>query len=315
MTTTSALAIPTRPETSRTELGDRALGAMLGLAVGDALGCTLEFEERDAHPLLTEVVGGGAFNMPPGCWTDDTSMALCLSDTLVRCGRVDHRHFLNRLTAWWLGGENSPVGYRVDVGRTVDAALNRYQRTAGEESASAKPDTAGNGSLVRVAPVVLLHHRSREQARAAAQAQSLATHAAPECLDACAYLADVLVEALNGRDRDEVLRPLPWQGASTVEAIAAGSWRSKSRAEIKSTGYVIDTLEAALWAVGGATDFEDALVRAVNLADDADSVGAVTGQLAGAIWGADSIPGRWLEPLAWTRTLHTRSEQLLARLD
>ena len=288
---------------------------MLGLAIGDALGCTLEFADRDVYPLHTEMVGGGAFNMPPGCWTDDTSMALCLSDTLVKCGGVDHRHFLNRLTAWWLGGENSPVGYRVDVGRTVDAALNLYQRTAGEQSASAKPDTAGNGSLVRVAPVALLHHRSHEQARAAARAQSLATHAAPECLDACAYLADVLVEALNGRDRDQALRPRAWQGTPAVKAIAAGSWRTKARAEIRSTGYVIDTLEAALWAVGGATDFEDAIVRAVNLADDADSVGAVAGQLAGAIWGAGRIPVRWLEPLAWTRTLRTRSEQLIARLD
>jgi ADP-ribosyl-[dinitrogen reductase] hydrolase len=289
---------------------DRAIGAFLGLAVGDALGATLEFTIRDTQPLHTELTGGGVFGWPPGCWTDDTSMALCLADTLLKHGGVDPVHLMHRFLDWRSGGENSPVGYCFDIGTITADALDRYNRGAPPYAGSPDPATAGNGSLVRVAPVAILHHRSVSLAMRDAQLQSLTTHGAAECLDACAFVAMLLVEAINGEGKEAVLRARTWAGSPAVTALASGSWRGRAREEIRSTGYVIDTLEAALWAVGRSSTPEEALITAVNLAGDADSVGAVTGQLAGALWGASAIPPRWLTGLAWRRALKCRAATL-----
>lgn len=294
-------------------IADRAQGAWLGLAVGDALGTTLEFSRRDAEPHHTEMTGGGPFRLQPGVWTDDTSMALCLADTLLATGEVDPRDLITRFIGWWRNGEYSVTGSCFDIGNTTRAALERFERTGDPLAGDTAVPAAGNGSLMRLAPVALFYCDDREVAGAAARLQSQTTHAADECLDACEAFAHLLVDAFAGKPKAELLNAAPPRATGQVAEILAGSWRAKPRAAISSSGYVIHTLEAALWAVGQASSFEEALVLAVNLGDDADTVGAVTGQLAGAIWGASAIPSRWIERLAWRDQLVGTGKALLRK--
>ena len=151
---------------------------------------------------------------------------------------------------------------------------------------------------MRLAPVAARWWRDPEMAEVVARRQSLTTHAAPEAVDACALLARMLVGAIEGGGREAVLAPRVdpgWQ--PSIRAVAAGGWRGKAEAEVRSTGYVVHTLEAAVWAFAGAACFEGAVLRAVNLGGDADTVGAVAGQIAGAVYGVGSIPERWTRRL------------------
>lgn len=287
---------------------DRALGALLGLAVGDALGTTLEFSCRDSLPHHTEMTGGGPFNLAPGQWTDDTAMALALADSLVTCGGFNAQDLMTRFTAWWRHGAYSCTGTCFDVGQTTAEALKQFNRTGQPFTGSINPGTAGNGSLMRLAPVALFALHKADTAISIARDQSRTTHAAPEAVEACAFLVTLLREAILGEP--SVLDPRSWPGPAKISDIAMGAWRSKSRPQIRSSGYVVDTLEAALWCVQQTTSFEDALVLAVNLGNDADTVGAVTGQLAGAFYGAHLIPRRWMSRLAWSRQITTLAANL-----
>ena len=143
---------------------DRALGCLFGLAVGDALGTTLEFATRDARPHLTDMVGGGPFGLRPGEWTDDTSMALCLADCLIACGELDQGDLMERFVRWWQEGENSHSGRCFDIGTTTQRALQRFIETGDPVAGATDPGTAGNGSVMRLAPVALRWADNAEQA-------------------------------------------------------------------------------------------------------------------------------------------------------
>lgn len=282
---------------------DRARGALIGLAVGDALGTTLEFEARDAHRLHTEMTGGGPFGLDPGVWTDDTSMALALADSLLTRGRLDAADLQDRFGRWMEHGDYSPTGTCFDIVVTTRQALARYRRTGDPFAGPTGEDTAGNGSLMRLGPAVLFALDNPAACRMLAAQQSRTTHGAPQAVQACAFFADLLRRAIGGEGKESLLSGQDWDGHPAVQVVAAGSWRGKARTAIRSSGYVIHTLEAALWSVAETDNFEAALVLAVNLADDADTVGAVTGQLAGAIYGMDALPARWLDKLAWRERL------------
>lgn len=275
---------------------DRALGALLGLAVGDALGTTLEFSPRDSQPHHSEMIGQGPFDLAPGVWTDDTAMALALADNLLANGDLDQADLMRRFVAWWRKGEYSPTGHCFDIGNTTRQALLRFERTGDPRSGDTDPLSAGNGCLMRLSPVAIYCRHDMDLARARARQQSETTHAAAECLAASADFCGLLVHALNGASKERVLE-LALE--ATLPLIADGGWQIMERHQVRASGYVMDSLEAALWAVHNASSFEDALLRAVNLGDDADTVGAITGQLAGAIWGLSAIPERWLKSLAW----------------
>jgi ADP-ribosyl-[dinitrogen reductase] hydrolase len=289
---------------------DRALGCLLGLAVGDALGTTLEFAVRDTHPPLTDIVGGGPFRLKPGEWTDDTSMALCLADSLIARGGLDQRDLMEQFVRWWREGHNSHNGRCFDIGSTTREALNRFLQTGDPIAGSTDPNTAGNGSVMRLAPVALRWAGDPSQAIAAARAQSVTTHAAPAAVEGCALLTEILVEAIATGDKAAVLRHRSASEPS-IAAIAAGSWRGKDRDAIRSSGYVVHTLEAALWCVERSDSFSEAVLLAANLAGDADTVAAVTGQIAGALWGCGAVPGRWLDRLTWREAIERRGHHLV----
>ncbi len=292
-------------------VSDRALGSLLGLAVGDALGTTLEFSDRDTQPPLIDIVGGGPFRLRPGEWTDDTSMALCLADSLIACGDLDQRDLMERFVRWWQEGYNSHNGRCFDIGITTRNALDRFQDSGDPIAGSTDPNTAGNGSVMRLAPVALCWVNEPAQAIAAARAQSVTTHGAPAAVEGCALLADVLVAAITSGDKPVVLQRRS-AAEPSIAAIAAGSWRGKGRGDIKSSGYIIDTLEAALWCIAHTDNFMDAVLLAANLGGDADTVAAVTGQIAGALWGCKAIPVHWLQQLAWCDQIAQKGRELLA---
>jgi ADP-ribosyl-[dinitrogen reductase] hydrolase len=277
----------------------RATGALLGLAVGDALGTTLEFRPRDSYPHIEDIVGGGPFRLEPGQWTDDTSMALCLADSLLADGGLDQRDLMARFVRWWQRGERSATGCCFDIGNTTRAALQRFIETGDPVSGSRDPSTGGNGSLMRLAPVAIRWHADSAFAAEAARRQSEVTHGAAEALEACVFFAELLVEAIDGAPKGVLFLPRGVDAGPAVAAIARGTWRHKQRAEIRSSGYVVHTLEAALWCVYRSTSFREAVLLAANLGDDADTVAAVTGQLAGALWGEGGIPAEWRGRVAW----------------
>jgi ADP-ribosyl-[dinitrogen reductase] hydrolase len=289
---------------------DRALGAFLGLAIGDALGTTLEFEARDARAPVYDMVGGGPFDLLPGQWTDDTSMALCLGDSLIACDGLDERDLMERFCRWYQAGENSCTGGCFDIGITTRSALEQFRSTGNPVAGPTDASTAGNGSIMRLAPVALRYWNDNEGLRDVARRQSYTTHGAQEAVDGCEALASLLASLIGGKPLTDALSAFHGPFSGAVQAVMNGSWRGKTRSEIRSSGYVIHTLEAALWVVSKTTTFRDAVLLAVNLADDADTVGAVTGQIAGAAYGVSSIPEEWFTRLAWNARLADVADRL-----
>lgn len=284
-------------------LCDRAVGAMLGLAVGDALGTTLEFAPRDTRPRLTDMIGGGPFHLAPGEWTDDTAMALALMDSLIAHPGLDETDLMDRFVAWYERGTYSCTGRCFDIGSTTRTALVRYKMRGNPIAGSDDTMSAGNGSLMRLAPVAIRHWNDPHTVRDVAARQSRTTHAALEAVDACIAFAQLLAEAITGTPRSEVMRPRAENLVGGIPSIVAGSWRGRNRDAISSSGYVAHSLEAALWCVGRTGNFRDAVLLAANLGDDADTTAAITGQLAGALYGASGIPLEWRQRLAWGERL------------
>ena len=301
----------------KTESLSRYRGCLLGLAVGDALGTTLEFSPPGTFTPIEDMIGGGPFNLKPGQWTDDTSMALCLATSLIERSGFDPIDQLDRYVRWWREGYLSSTGTCFDIGSTVRSALTQFMQTRASHPGSTDPRTAGNGSLMRLAPVVLYYARQPQQAIHFAAESSRTTHGALEAVDACRYFAALILDALSGADKEELLSDQTdrWNTAPLapqIAAIAAGSFKHKQPPQIRGTGYVIDSLEAALWAFYHATDFREGALLAVNLGDDADTTGAVYGQLAGAFYGEDHIPTAWRDTIAQRELILELADKLYA---
>ncbi|MBA4378927.1 MAG: ADP-ribosylglycohydrolase [Gemmatimonas sp.] len=278
----------------------RFRGCLLGLAVGDAVGTTLEFSPRGSFAPLTDMVGGGPFGLQPGQWTDDTSLALCLATSLVERGGFDADDQMRRYCRWRDEGYLSSAGACFDIGNATAAALDRYRRDGDPFAGSTGPGTAGNGSLMRLAPVPMFWCPDIDAAERFAGESSRTTHGAPECVDACRLFARILVRALRGEPKDAVLLGDAdgFAAAPRIAAIARGGYRDKSEHEIHGAGYVVASLEAALWAFARTDSFAGAVLAAANLGEDADTTAAVCGQVAGAFYGEGGIPAHWLQRLA-----------------
>ena len=292
---------------------DRFRGCLLGLAVGDALGTTLEFRAPGSFEPITDMVGGGPFDLRPGEWTDDTSMALCLATSLVRRRGFDPRDQMNRYVNWEQSGYLSSNGRCFDIGNTVRDALATYRETGDPFAGPIRPDAAGNGSLMRLAPVVMFFHPDRELALHFSRESSRTTHGALECLEACELFAELLLRALDGEPRERILAPVERSFASpAIQSIAAMPRANRGRGALRATGYVVHCLESALWCFGEARSFADAVLLAANLGDDADTTAAVCGQLAGAHYGGSAIPGGWLERLVMSQEIAALADALQA---
>lgn len=293
---------------------ERFRGCLLGLAVGDAVGTTLEFKPKGSFTPITDMVGGGPFRLQPGEWTDDTSMALCLAISLLECHGFNADDQMQRYCRWRDQGYLSSNGYCFDIGNTVNGSLRRYQAEGNPYAGVTDAWAAGNGSLMRLAPVPLFYFSEPEQAEHYAAESSRTTHGAAECLDACRLFSRQLLRALNGDTKEQILcADDTFYGTPKIQKIALGDYRTKDEEGIRGTGYVVDCLEAALWCFFTMDNFEAAILKAANLGDDADTTAAVCGQLAGAYYGLSGIPRHWLDRLVQREMIQDIADRLYQR--
>ncbi len=299
----------------------RYRGCLLGLAAGDAVGTTLEFELPGSFTPIDDMCGGGPFNLMSGQWTDDTSMALCLATSLIEKNGFDARDQMSRYVRWWKEGYLSSTGRCFDIGNTVRGALARFVQNGEPFAGSVAIDQAGNGSLMRLAPVPLFFAGEPIKAVAMSGESSNTTHATPAAVDACRYFAGLIVGALNGVDKNSLLAPLfcPVDGywktnplQTAIAAIAEGSFKTRNPPQIRGTGFVVSSLEAAMWAFYHADSYREAILLAANLGDDADTTAAICGQLAGAYWGDVGIPAKWIELLTMREAIISLADRLYA---
>jgi len=299
---------------------DRYRGCLLGLATGDALGTTLEFKAPGSFTPITDIIGGGPFNLMPGQWTDDTSLALCLAESLIEKRNFDPIDQLERFVRWWKQGHLSSTGTCFDIGNTTSYSLDRFIVTGETITDRVHRVTAGNGSLMRLAPVPLFYANSPEKAIELSGESSKTTHGAINAIDACRYFSALIVGTIHGEKKHTILSdhysPIKdyWTNnplSKEISKIASGSFKQREPPEIRGTGYVVNTLEAALWAFNKSKNFKDGCLLAVNLGDDSDTTGAVYGQIAGAFYGDRGIPDAWKEKLALRDIITDYAERLL----
>ena len=297
----------------------RFAGCLSGLACGDAVGTSVEFRRRGTFPELTDMVGGGPFNLLPGQWTDDTSMALCLAESLCRDRKKGEDAFdpndqMQRYLRWRNEGYISSTGRCFDIGNTVAKALSGYEKTGNPYSGPTEIRSAGNGSIMRLAPIAMYYFNSLDDTAKFAELSSKTTHGAQEAVDACHLFSLMLNSALSGKPKDEILfNTNPLKNLSpSLELIQKGSYREKTIDQIKGSGYVIESLEAALWCFYHTDNFRDAILKAVNLGDDADTTAAVCGQIAGAYYGIDYMPHEWIYKLAYREKILDFAKNLYA---
>jgi len=297
---------------------NRLNGCLLGLAVGDALGCTLEFKKPNTFEPITTIEGGGYHKLEAGQWTDDTSMALCLAQSLIDCKGFDAKDQMLKYCKWYDEGYMSSTGTCFDIGNTTLKALDDFILTGKPYSSNKDESSAGNGSIMRLAPIPMYYYQEPNEALKYAALSSKTTHGHSLCVDACRYMAGIIVGLLNGESKETVLSSLysPVENYFTNEPlcdsmkeVACGSFKTKQPPEIKGTGFVVESLEAALWAFYHTDNFRDGALKAVNLGGDADTTGDVYGQIAEAIY---DIPQEWLHVIKMREKIKEISNQLLS---
>ena len=248
------------------------------------------------------MVGGGPHGLRRGEWTDDTAMALALADSLRHDPKLDPADLMRRFVDWYSRGTYSCTGACFDIGNATRASLDRFSRTGDPLAGDTAVRASGNGALMRLSPVAIRHWRDRPEMLRVAAVQTRTTHGSPATRAASASLAGMLALAIGGAATEDVL--------ASPDAQVEGGWRGLPRAAIEGSGYVARSLQAAVWAVARTTEFRSAILLAANLGDDSDTTAAVTGQLAGAIYGASGIPAEWLAALAWRERLETAAAGL-----
>ena len=298
------------------------LDGIMGVVVGDALGCPVQFESRDEvarHPV-TGMRGYGTFNLPEGSWTDDSSLTIALLESIRRVGKIDLDDIMGNFMKWLYDGEFTPYGQSYDIGRGTMQAIDRYRRNRKAKKCGGDEEwNNGNGSLMRIMPVCLYctvmetsgMYSDRDAIDAIHSVGGL-THAHIRSNIACGLYFFMVKRILLGEGSlHERIQEGLMQGFAFYESYLADKenlhyydrlmdlddFKSLPADKIKSTGYVVDALEAAVWSLITTDSFDQALLKAVNLGDDTDTVGAIAGGLAGLYYGYDSIPEDWLSAI------------------
>jgi ADP-ribosyl-[dinitrogen reductase] hydrolase len=306
-------------EVAKEQRKNRFAGCLIGLAAGDAVGASVEFMAPGTFEPVTDMTGGGPFGLEAGYWTDDTSMAICLAESLIDCGKFHPLDQMERYVKWFRHGYRSSTGTCFDIGSTCREALIRFEDSMQPFCGSLDPKKAGNGSLMRLAPVPMFYANNPARAMIASGDSSLTTHGAITAVDACRYFGGLIVGALHGADKEELLSdeysPVPgfWKQhrlVPEIEEIALGSFKHRTPPAIQGSGYVVKSLEAALWAFHGSSSYREGCLLAANLGDDADTTAAIYGQLAGAYYGLEGIPEEWREKLYMSSYLIELSDRL-----
>jgi ADP-ribosyl-[dinitrogen reductase] hydrolase len=300
------------------KLVDKYQGAMLGLAIGDATGTSVEFYRPGYFEKVTDMDGGGILNLPVGAWTDDTSMALCLAESLIKKRGFDAHDQLTRYLDWYENGYLAATGECVDIGMSTREALLHFKATGDAFAGDNFPEAAGNGSLMRLAAIPLAYRKNTEQLIRLAGDSSRTTHGDQRAIDACRFYGYLIQQALTAdfKDKEQLIDQSINQWPSDplhpeIEAVALGSYKEKQPPEIKGAGFVVQSMEAALWAFNEGNDYKESVLLAVNLGNDADTTAAICGQLAGAFYGYSGIPDDWLDKVFMRKEITRLADQLL----
>ena len=298
------------------------LNGIMGVVVGDALGCPVQFEAREkvaCHPV-TGMRGYGTFNLPEGSWTDDSSLTIALLESIRRVGKIDLDDIMENFMKWLYDGEFTPYGESYDIGRGTMQAINLYRKDQKARSCGGDEEwNNGNGSLMRIIPACIYSTvmessgmYSDRDAIAAIHSVGSLTHAHIRSNIACGLYFFMVKRILIGEGSlQERMQEGLTEGFTFYESYLADkenlhyydrlrdldSFKSLLADKIRSTGYVVDSLEAAVWSLIITDSFDQALLKAVNLGDDTDTVGAIAGGLAGLYYGYDSIPKDWLSAI------------------
>lgn len=277
-------------------LEDKQKGMLIGLAIGDTLGMPLEFKQRGSFTPIEALEEGGPFNLPLGYWTDDTSMALCLADSILEKQGYDSYDVMERYTRWRDEGYRSSTGVCFDIGTQVSAAVNRYKEQPTVSVNEQRTTSAGNGCIMRLAPVVIASVSAGNSLDDTMQLSAVSgreTHYSQLAEEATALFGGMLYKAVSVTSKNEVLQFSDLGGSTTELVRILQEAKNKVADDLKPTGYVVDTLEVAVWAFMTTDSFKDGALKAVNLGGDSDTIGAVYGQLAGAYYGLEAIPLDW----------------------
>lgn len=332
-----SISWPPRREFNDSKIDNRIDGSLVGLAVGDALGASVEFRPQKylaEHPVHG-MMGGGTWGLQAGQWTDDTSMALCLASSLITKRTFNPYDQLVRYKWWYRYGYLSSTGKCFDIGNATRNAIEEFSRRQeelrnylnlwSEEDVDRLPiqdvlnngfdvycsneSVEGNGALMRLAPVPIFFYRTPKHAVRYAGESARLTHGGQVAVDACRYYAALIVAAIRGESKEDILssqfysKHQAWFNNTPLHAdivrVANGSFKKRRgyKDGIRGKGHVMWTLEAALWAFWSSDSFEQGALNAVNLGDDTDTTAAIYGQLAGAYYGYRSIPPEWMHQL------------------
>lgn len=291
---------------------NRFRGALLGLACGDAVGTTVEFKQRGSFNIVTDMIGGGPFDLEPGQWTDDTSMALCLATSLLECDKFNAKDQMEKYCLWMDKGYLSSNGKCFDIGNTTYRSLFIFKATGKIFDSNTDPNSSGNGCLMRLAPVPMYFLNDVDMAIKMSGESSRTTHGSYECIDSCRIFGSMLVSALSGCSKNKILfeNNISINNSERLFKILQGKYTTMSENEIKGSGYVVESLEAALWCFFKTTNFRDAILMATNLGDDSDTTAAICGQIAGAYYGIDGIPDDWLNILTMKNDIMGLADKL-----
>ena len=284
---------------------------LLGLVVGDAMGVPVEFNPRDSFKV-TDMTGYGTYDLPAGSWSDDSSMMLATVESIARLGKIDTDDIMKNFVRWVNDGEFTPYGEMFDIGRATRNAIQRYVAGIPAEQCGGTAEwDNGNGSLMRILPLAFTDCDYET-----VNAVSSLTHAHEISKAACRVYVYVARQLLQGKTLEEIYKCFGMK-QSMFDRLPL--LKDLTRDEIKSTGYVVDTLEAALWCNLKSSSYRECILLAVNLGDDTDTVAAVAGGLAGIIYGVGGergIPEEWINQLArkeWIADLCGKFEKRLGK--
>jgi ADP-ribosylglycohydrolase len=319
-------------ETSLNKLENGALGTMLGMGIADSMGHRFEFQPLRYNTITLRDMGegqGGSFRLLPGQWTDDTSMGLCLADSLiVKNGEYDAHDLMHRFLCWWYGGYNN--AFRFDnsrnhscgLGGMISESFEYYINSPKEQTEAGDKNSSGIGSIMRNAAVPICFHNDLNKAMKIAELQSYTTHHGDEAAECCRLLTFIVIKIFNRKNEtlQEIIENLNdfKTPVFSVQCLAQSkeendspdrdwNWKKKdfkysptrARSQPGYIGsYAMDGMAMALHVVYYTNSFEEAVIKVVNLRGDSDSVGAVVGQIAGAYYGVDHIPPKWIEVIS-----------------
>ena len=293
---------------------DRRMGmsGFLGFVVGDALGVPFEFKTRvqmEQQPFA-DMIEYGTHHMPMGTWSDDTSMTVATMDSIVQNQTIDYNDMMTRFMMWLKRGDYTATDRVFDVGNTVLAALDEYSIGKPPIQCGRRGEHSnGNGSLMRMFPVayyIWQNHLEEAEATKLVNEVSSLTHAHPISQLGCKIYCDYLGHIMDGEDKyyayyliqqNDYSQYYPPEAVAAYQRILDGSIITEPKSRISGSGYVVDSLEASIWASFNSNSYQEAVTKAINLGDDTDTVAAITGSIAGTMYGVDNIPKEWLRQI------------------